>query len=90
MKNHLTLPLKVFIEKHFNDFWRQYFAVLPVYVLQFCYGMSSAFPAVTTPQLSMDCALFPISSEEESWIGKIQFFYKKIVQKLFCFLVLLI
>ena len=52
-----------------SDFWRQLFAISPVYMLQLNYGMSSGYPAITTPQLTMDCALFPITDDEESWIG---------------------
>ena len=64
--------------------WRQLAATSPVYILQLCYGMSGGYPAVTTPQvallsvqyylpplrpqLTMDCALFPITADEESWI----------------------
>ena len=53
-----------------SEFWKQLLAVSPVYILQMCYGMSSAYPSVTTPQLTMDCALFHITSDQESWIGK--------------------
>ena len=52
------------------EFWRQFIAILPVYVLQFCYGMSGAYPSVTTPELTMDCALFSITPNQESNIGK--------------------
>ena len=68
-----------------SSWWKQLVAVLPVYVLQFCYGMSSGYPAITTPQvqgwsagniimwtifqLQMDCGKFQITDEEESWIG---------------------
>ena len=34
-----------------SSMWKQLFAVLPVYILQFCYGMSSGYPAITTPQV---------------------------------------
>ena len=57
-----------------TEFWRQFLAILPVYVLQFCYGMSGAYPAVTTPQLTMDCALFSITPHQESNIGTKLFF----------------
>ena len=53
-----------------TEFWRQFLAILPVYVLQFCYGMSGAYPSVTTPELTMDCALFSITPNQESNIGK--------------------
>ena len=55
-------------------FWRQFLAILPVYILQLCYGMSGAYPAVTTPQLTMDCSLFSITTDQESWIGNQLFF----------------
>ena len=55
-----------------SDFWKQLLAISPVYILQLCYGMSGAFPAITTPQLRMDCALFHITSDQESWIGKVE------------------
>ena len=53
-----------------SDLWRQVVAISPVYCLQVCYGMSSAFPAILTPQLTQDCALFTISADQESWIGE--------------------
>lgn len=55
-----------------SDFWRQLFAISPVYMLQLNYGMSSGYPAITTPQLTMDCALFPITDDEESWIVSLE------------------
>ena len=48
----------------------QLLAILPVYILQLCYGMSSGYPAITTPQLTMDCAKFAITDDQESWIGE--------------------
>ena len=33
--------------------------------------MSSGYPAITTPQLTMDCAQFSITRDQESWIGEI-------------------
>jgi len=47
---------------------RQVLAILPVYILQLCYGMSSAFPAIVIQQLSMQCAIFKITQDQESWI----------------------
>ena len=68
-----------------SSWWKQLLVILPVYVLQLCYGMSSGYPAITTPQvkgwsannrllrtflqLQMDCGKFQIPDEEESWIG---------------------
>ena len=57
-------------------------AILPVYILQLCYGMSSGYPAITTPQLTMDCAKFFITGDQESWIGEQQQQQHK-VEKLF-------
>ena len=31
--------------------WRQFLAILPVYILQLGYGLASGYPAVTTPQV---------------------------------------
>ena len=59
-----------------SDFFKQFLAILPVFILQLCYGMSGAFPAITTPQLMMDCSLFSISKDEESWIGDETFRFK--------------
>ena len=53
-----------------SDLRRQVMAISPVYCLQVCYGMSSAFPAILTPQLTQDCALFTITDDQESWIGE--------------------
>ena len=50
---------------------RQLLAVSPVYVLQLCYGMTSSYPAVTTPQLTANCSArvsFRLTSDQESWI----------------------
>ena len=50
---------------------RQALAVSPVYVLQLCYGMTSSYPAVTTPQLTANCSArvsFRLTSDQESWI----------------------
>ena len=51
--------------------WRQVAAVSPVYVLQLCYGMTTSFPAVTTPQLTANCSSrlsFTLTPDQESWI----------------------
>ena len=50
-------------------------AILPIYLLQLCYGMQSGFPAVLTPQLNSNCsnhsAEYSVNENEESWIGKL-------------------
>ncbi|XP_023343548.1 facilitated trehalose transporter Tret1 [Eurytemora carolleeae] len=48
--------------------WSQVLALLPVYLLQICYGMNSGFPAILTPQLREDCSEFNITVDQESWI----------------------
>jgi len=48
--------------------WTQACALLPVYLLNICYGMNSGFPAILTPQLREDCSEFSISEDQESWI----------------------
>ena len=47
----------------------QVLSLLPVYLLQLCYGMNSGFPAILTPQLAEPCSEFQISLDQESWIG---------------------
>ena len=49
----------------------QLLALIPVYLLQICYGMNTGFPAILTPQLRENCSEFPITEEEESWIVSI-------------------
>jgi hypothetical protein len=49
-------------------------ALLPVYLLQICYGMNTGYPAIMTPQLREDCSEFEITEDQESWIGKMFFF----------------
>ena len=39
----------------------QIFALLPIYLLQFCYGMNTGFPAILTPQLQEECSEFKIT-----------------------------
>ena len=68
-----------------SEFWSQFLAILPVYVLQFCYGMSGAYPAVTTPQLTMDCALFSITPNQESNIGTKIYFSFRVHHNIFTF-----
>ena len=53
---------------------KQLRAITPVYLLNFCYGMSGGFPAITTPQLTTGCGVFDISIEQESWIGNTIYF----------------
>ena len=47
---------------------RQLLAVSPVYILQLCFGMTSGYPAITTPQLTGNCTNLTISRDQESWI----------------------
>ena len=51
--------------------WRQFVAISPVYILQLCYGMSSGYPAIVTPQLNNNCQddTVSINDDQESWIG---------------------
>ena len=51
-----------------SSFWRQLMAVSPVYVLQLCFGMTSGYPAITTPQLMANCTNLSITRDQESWI----------------------
>jgi hypothetical protein len=44
--------------------------LLPIYLLQFTYGMNTGFPAILTPQLNDDCSDWRITTNEESWIGE--------------------
>ena len=50
--------------------WSQFLALIPLYTLQFVYGMHTGFPAILTPQLSehRNCSDFTISDTEESLI----------------------
>ena len=45
-------------------------ALVPVYLLQFCYGLHTGYPAILTPQLREPCSEMPITEEQESWIGE--------------------
>ena len=49
----------------------QVLALIPVYLLQICYGMNTGFPAILTPQLRENCSEFSITSDQESWIVSI-------------------
>ena len=64
------LSCHISVSFRMSDLWRQLLAISPVYFLQVCYGMSGAFPAILTPQLTQDCALFTVSDDQESWIGE--------------------
>ena len=64
------LSCHISVSFRMSDLWRQLLAISPVYFLQVCYGMSGAFPAILTPQLTQDCALFTVSDDQESWIGR--------------------
>ena len=47
-------------------------AILPVYLLQICYGMTSGYPAIMTPQLREECCSeFQITEDQESSIVSI-------------------
>ena len=46
----------------------QIFALLPLFLLDLCYGMSNGFPAILTPQLSEQCSEFKITTYEKSLI----------------------
>ena len=48
----------------------QIVSLLPLYLLELCYGMNSGFTAILTPQLWGDCAEFDISLDQLSWIGQ--------------------
>lgn len=54
--------------QHKTRKWTQVVALLPVYLLQICYGMNSGFPAILTPQLREDCSEFSITVDQESWL----------------------
>jgi len=49
-------------------FIRQLVSLLPVYLLELCYGMNSGFTAILTAQLYGHCAEFHISLDQLSWI----------------------
>jgi len=49
-------------------FWRQVLPLLPVYLLELCYGMNSGFTAILTPQLYGSCSEFLVSLDQLSWI----------------------
>jgi len=48
--------------------YTQVLSLLPVYLLQLCYGMNTGFPAILNPQLGEPCSEFQISEDQESWI----------------------
>ena len=47
-------------------------SLLPVYLLQLCYGMNSGFTAILGPQLSEQCSEFTITLDQLSWIVRQQ------------------
>ena len=49
----------------------QILALVPVYLLQICYGMNTGFPAILTPQLRENCSEFPIDQAQQSILSKI-------------------
>ena len=51
-------------------FSSQMVSLLPVYLLELCYGMNSGFTAILTPQLYGDCAEFQVSLDQLSWVGE--------------------
>ena len=53
----------------------QLLALVPIFLLQFTYGMNTGFPAILTPQLAeektaeaAEAEQFTITADEESWI----------------------
>ena len=53
----------------------QLLALVPIFLLQFTYGMNTGFPAILTPQLAeektagaSEAEQFTITADEESWI----------------------
>ena len=56
----------------------QLLALVPIFLLQFTYGMNTGFPAILTPQLAeekgeaaeteTETEQFAITADEESWI----------------------
>ena len=57
-------------------FSSQILSLLPLYLLELCYGMNSGFTAILTPQLYGQCAEFHISLDQLSWIGEFSKFYQ--------------
>ena len=56
-------------------FLLQLLALVPIFLLQFTYGMNTGFPAILTPQLAeektaeaAEAEQFTITADEESWI----------------------
>ena len=62
--------MKPYLPKPFSP---QVMALLPVYLLQVCYGMNTGYPAIMTPQLREGCSEFEITEDQESGIGKMVF-----------------
>ena len=62
------MPLSNYLSTLYLVF--QVLSLLPVYLLELCYGMNSGFTAILTPQLYGPCSEFHISLDQLSWIGK--------------------
>ena len=46
----------------------QIWSILPLFLLDICYGASSGFPAILTPQLSEPCSEFTMSTNQKGLI----------------------
>lgn len=75
---HCSTEVPDGVEEHNNGItqcraqqWTQILALLPVYLLQVCYGMNSGYPAILTPQLAEEGSEFQITPDQESWIVSI-------------------
>jgi len=58
---------------------------MPIYLLQFCYGLSGGFPAILVPQLREPCSEFQIDIHQESWIGENKFTNTVVCLTLVCY-----
>ena len=65
-RTSLRIALLLSLLLKFSDL--QLFALVPIFLLQFTYGMNTGFPAILTPQLAEEGAELTISADEESWI----------------------
>ena len=65
---------KVDLREGDQIFRLQLLALVPIFLLQFTYGMNTGFPAILTPQLAekkaeaSEAEQFTITADEESWI----------------------
>ena len=66
---------KVDLKEGDQIFRLQLLALVPIFLLQFTYGMNTGFPAILTPQLAeekkgeaSEAEQFTITADEESWI----------------------